>query len=86
MLSPLDRYLTPPEPRIPELEDEDRLRILLDILWFSFRQSFAVAYVPEHTWREWMDREVIKDGAVFDALIAEHREKIDEAWAEEHRP
>lgn len=86
MLSAYDAWLLPPEPRIPELENEDRERILLDILWSSFRQSIAVAYVPDHVWRKWVSENVLKNEAVFEALIAQHKEAIDEWWAEEHQP
>lgn len=84
MLSTYDKWLLPKEPNIPEIDGEDEARILLDILWSSFRQKLAVATIPEHIWREWMDREVIKDGPMFEALVKEHRTEIDERWADEH--
>lgn len=85
MLSTYDRWILPKNPKeIPEIDGEDEERILLDILWKSFRQKIAVAYVPEHIWRDWMSREVIKDGPVFEALVEEHRKAIDERWSEEH--
>lgn len=85
MLSPLDRYLTPPESKIPELEDEDRERLLLDILWNDFRKN-AAAHCPEHSVKVWLRDTFLDHGDVFDKMTAYHREAIEEAWAEEHQP
>jgi len=84
MLSAYDKWLLPKDaPELPGMDGEDESRILLDILWSSFRQTVPVATIPDHLWREWMDK-LIGDGPIFEALTKEHREAIEERWAEEH--
>ncbi len=85
MLSTYDAWLLPPESKIPELDDEDRQRILLDILATHFRRN-AIANSCEHTVARWLRDEILGHGDIFDQLAAYHREKIEEAWVEEHQP
>lgn len=83
MLSAHDRWLLPPESKIPELEDEDRERLLLEILWNDFRKN-AAAHCPEHSVKVWIRDTFFDHGDVFEEMAALHKEAIEEAWVEEH--
>lgn len=85
MLSAYDKWklATPPESNVPEMDDDDKFRILADILLDSFRRQ-AAHNVPAESVKQWIKLELLDDDTIFEALSDYHRKEIDRRWADEH--
>ncbi|MFP5504207.1 MAG: hypothetical protein ACLGIN_17105, partial [Candidatus Sericytochromatia bacterium] len=85
MTTALDRYLTPPESNVPEIDGDDEERLVLEILSGELYKAFGhlVCYRPA---LDLLAKKLKADDALHEAFVNHYREQIDEAWAEEHTP
>lgn len=85
MMTALDRYLTPPESSVPEIDGPDEERLVLEILSEELYKAFG----PHVCFRPALDllaKKLKADDGLFDAFVNHYRTEIDAAWAEEHEP